>query len=95
MSDAYLKLSRYLPANVCLKYSTEAWEEISASREEAERAERAREAKLTQERMCEHMHAALMLPADLWNEEVEKSTHVFAIPNAYVWMTPSRAGRFL
>ena len=42
--------------------------------------------------MCELSHAALQHTADLWIDEIEKSTHVFAIPGTYVWLTPECAG---
>ena len=81
-SDAYLKLSRYLPPQVCLKYARDQWAVARAEAAEKDDAEvvfaKARATDVT----CEHAHAALLGASDLWCEEVEKSTHVFAIPNA-------------
>ncbi|KAH8063624.1 hypothetical protein JL722_2806 [Aureococcus anophagefferens] len=91
MSDAYMKLSRYLPTSVCLRNATEAWDEISGDRSRVEAERRQREATAFTERMCELNHACLLLASDLWIDEVEKSTHVFAVPSAYVWMTPACA----
>ena len=91
MSDAYMQLSRYLPTSVCLRNATEAWDEISGDRSRVEAERRQREATAFTERMCELNHACLLLASDLWIDEVEKSTHVFAVPSAYVWMTPACA----
>ena len=90
-SDAYLQLSPWLPATVCLRSAQHQW---AVCRDEVERKAREENQKVVKERRekaCEYAHTLLQYGADLWRDDVEQNESLQAVPQTYIWLTPECA----
>ena len=90
-SDAYLQLSPWLPATVCLRSAQHQW---AVCRDEVERKAREEGAKVVKERRekaCEYAHTLLQYGSDLWRDDIEQNDSLQAIPQTYIWPTPACA----
>ena len=90
-SDAYLQLSPWLPATVCLRSAQHQW---AVCRDEVERKAREEGAKVVKERRekaCEYAHTLLQYGADLWRDDIEQNESLQAVPQTYIWLTPECA----
>ena len=78
-SDAYLQLSPWLPATVCLRSAQHQW---AVCRDEVERKAREEGAKVVKERRekaCEYAHTLLQYGSDLWRDDVEQNESLLSL----------------